>query len=169
MTTEIQKSLVERNAAYAGKFTKGGLPLPPGKKYLILTCMDARIDAAAAFGVDLGDAHIIRNAGASSRDALRSILISEQLLGTREIVLIKHSGCGMLTFTNEAAHSLVQENLGPEAAAEIATLDFLPFPDLDQAVRDDVDFLQKQKTIPESVAISGWVYQVENGLVRRVV
>ena len=131
--------------------------------------MDARIDAAAAFGVDLGDAHIIRNAGASSRDALRSILVSEQLLGTREIVLIKHSGCGMLTFTNEAAHSLVRENLGPEAAAEIATLDFLPFPDLDQAVREDLGFLRKQKAIPDDVTISGWVYQVENGLVRRVV
>lgn len=131
--------------------------------------MDARIDAAAAFGIDLGDAHVIRNAGASGHDALRSILISEQLLGTQEIVLIKHTGCGMLTFTNEDAHAIVQKNLGPAAAAEIATLDFLPFPDLDQAVRDDVLFLRKQSTIPESIVVSGWVYSVETGRVRRVV
>jgi carbonic anhydrase len=131
--------------------------------------MDARIDAASAFGIDLGDAHVIRNAGGSGREALRSILISEQLLGTREIVLVKHTGCGMLTFTNEDAHALVQKNLGPAAAAEIATLDFLPFADLDRAVRDDVLFLQKQSTISDSVAVSGWVYSVETGSVRRVV
>lgn len=136
---------------------------------MTVTCMDARIDAAAAFGIDLGDAHVIRNAGASGHDALRSILISEQLLGTQEIVLIKHTGCGMLTFTNEDAHAIVQKNLGPAAAAEIATLDFLPFPDLDQAVRDDVLFLRKQSTIPESIVVSGWVYSVETGRVRRVV
>ncbi|ERS99598.1 hypothetical protein HMPREF1624_04803 [Sporothrix schenckii ATCC 58251] len=130
--------------------------------------MDARIDPAAAFGIGLGDAHVIRNAGGSGRDALRSILISEQLLGTQEIVLIKHTGCGMLTFTNEDAHVLVQKNLGPEAATEIATLDFLAFPDLDQAVRDDVLFLKKHSAIPDDVTVSGWVYSVETGRVRRV-
>ncbi|CAK7202468.1 hypothetical protein SEUCBS139899_005191 [Sporothrix eucalyptigena] len=131
--------------------------------------MDARIDTAAAFGVDLGDAHIIRNAGGSSREALRSIVISEQLLGTREIVLIKHTGCGMLTFTNADAHDLVQERLGQAAAGEIAALDFLPFPELDQAVRDDVAFLRAQSVIPNTIAVSGWVYDVETGRVRHVV
>ncbi|KAI1264097.1 carbonate dehydratase [Xylariaceae sp. FL1019] len=169
MTTDIQKNLVEKNAEYASSFDKGHLALPPAKKYLVLTCMDARIDPAAAFGISLGDAHVIRNAGASARDAQRSIIISEQLLGTREILLVKHTGCGMLIFKNEDAHALVAKNLGTGAAAEIATLDFLPFSDLDDAVREDVGYLKKSLTVPDDVAISGWVYEVETGKTRQVV
>ncbi|KAJ8127248.1 hypothetical protein O1611_g6389 [Lasiodiplodia mahajangana] len=169
MASEIQKNLVEKNAEYARAFTQGHLALPPAKKYLVLTCMDARIDPAAAFGISLGDAHVIRNAGASAKDAQRSIVISEQLLGTREIILVKHTGCGMLTFTNDDAHALVKEKLGPTAAAELATLDFLPFPELDTAVKEDVEFLKKSATVPDDVAISGWVYEVETGKVRQVV
>ncbi|KAI1211158.1 carbonate dehydratase [Annulohypoxylon truncatum] len=169
MTSPIQKNLVEKNAGYASHFTKGDLALPPAKHYLILTCMDARIDPAAAFGIDLGDAHVIRNAGASARDGQRSIIISEQLLGTKEIILIKHTGCGMLTFSNEDAHGLVKKNLGPSAAVEIATLDFLPFSNLEDAVREDIAYLRKSATVPEDVVISGWIYEVETGKVRQVV
>lgn len=133
-----------------------------------VTCMDSRIDAMDAFGLQLGDAHVIRNAGGSARDALRSLLISQQFLGTREILVIKHTGCGMVTFDNEKARKLVVERLGPSAVAEIGTMDFLPFTDLDQAVRDDLAFLRKTNTIPDDVVISGWVYEVENGKVRRV-
>lgn len=131
--------------------------------------MDARIDPAAAFGIDLGDAHVIRNAGGNARDAQRSIIISEQLLGTKEIILIKHTGCGMLTFSNEDAHGLVKKNLGPSASAEIATLDFLPFSDLETAVREDVEYLKRSATVPDDVTISGWIYEVETGKVRNVV
>ncbi|KAI0555462.1 beta carbonic anhydrase clade D [Xylaria curta] len=169
MATDIQKNLVEKNAEYAQKFDQGHLALPPAKKYLVLTCMDARIDPAAAFGISLGDAHVIRNAGASARDAQRSIVISEQLLGTREIILVKHTGCGMLTFTNDDAHAIVKKNLGPAALAELAALDFLPFPDLDKAVKDDVEFLKVSTTVPDDVPITGWVYEVETGKVRQVV
>ncbi|KAI0099902.1 beta carbonic anhydrase clade D [Nemania sp. FL0031] len=169
MTSEIQKNFVEKNAEYARAFNQGHLALPPAKKYLVLTCMDARIDPAAAFGISLGDAHVIRNAGASAKDAQRSIVISEQLLGTREIILVKHTGCGMLTFTNDDAHALVKEKLGPTAAAELATLDFLPFPELDTAVKEDVEFLKRSATVPDDVAVSGWVYEVETGKVRQVV
>lgn len=130
--------------------------------------MDARIDPAAAFGISLGDAHVIRNAGGSVRDALRSLVISEQLLGTTEIVVIKHSGCGMLTFQNDDVHKVVKANLGNEAAEELAGLDYLPFPNLDQAVRDDVEFLRGSKAIPHTVTVSGWVYEVETGKVRAV-
>lgn len=130
--------------------------------------MDARIDPAAAFGISLGDAHVIRNAGGSVRDALRSLVISEQLLGTTEIVVIKHSGCGMLTFQNDDIHLVVKANLGNEAAEELAGLDYLPFPNLDQAVRDDVEFLRGSKAIPHTVTVSGWVYEVETGKVRAV-
>ncbi|KAK0727659.1 carbonic anhydrase [Lasiosphaeria miniovina] len=140
-------------------------------KYLVLTCMDARIDPAAAFGIELGDAHVIRNAGASAVDALRSIVISEQLLGTTEVVLVKHTGCGMLTFKNEDAYAVVEKSLGAEAVQELHAkhLDFLPFPQLEKAVEDDVEFLKASKLVPDSVTISGWVYEVETGKTRRVV
>lgn len=131
--------------------------------------MDARIDPAAAFGISLGDAHVIRNAGGNARDALRSLVISEQMLGTTEVLVIKHSGCGMLSFTNEDAHAVVEKNLGTEARKELAGLDFQPFAQLEQAVEDDVNFLKACKAIPDSVKISGWVYEVETGKLRFVV
>jgi carbonic anhydrase len=130
--------------------------------------MDARIDPAAAFGISLGDAHIIRNAGASTRDALRSLIISQQLLGTTEVLLVKHTGCGMLTFTNEIAHGVVKKNLGEAGIKEIGELDFLPFPELEEAVRSDLAFLRGSKVISDSVVLSGWIYEVESGKVRRV-
>jgi carbonic anhydrase len=167
----IQKNVEASSESYSSSFTKGHLALPPAKKYLVLTCMDARIDPAAAFGIELGDAHVIRNAGASAVDAIRSIVISEQLLGTTEIVLVKHTGCGMLTFKNEDAYGIVEKNLGASAAAELKarSLDFLPFPELEQAVKDDVKFLQASKLVPDSVTISGWVYEVETGKTKRIV
>lgn len=133
--------------------------------------MDARIDPAAAYGIALGDAHIIRNAGGSAQDALRSLVISQQLLGAEEILLIKHTGCGMLTFKNADAAGIVRKNLGEEAVRELAEFkgDFLPFPDLEGAVRSDLQFLRGSKLIPDSVRISGWVYEVETGKVRGVV
>ena len=133
-----------------------------------VTCMDARIDPAAAYGISLGDAHIIRNAGGSARDSLRSIVISEQLLGTTEILIIKHTGCGMLTFKNEDAYAVVEANLGEQGKEALGGLDFLPFPDLDQAVKEDVEFVRASKAIPDHVEVSGWVYEVETGKVRHV-
>ncbi|PGG95206.1 hypothetical protein AJ79_10198 [Helicocarpus griseus UAMH5409] len=181
MATPIQQNLQDKNAQYASTFDKGHLALPPAKKYLVVTCMDARIDPAAAFGISLGDAHVIRNAGATARDALRSIVISQQLLGTREILLVKHTGCGMLTFTNEQAHALVEKNLvgeGENAAADGGVkvrealkrdlADFQPFPQLEEAVRADVRWLSEQVLVTAGIPISGWVYEVETGKVRRV-
>ncbi|KAK3941032.1 carbonic anhydrase [Diplogelasinospora grovesii] len=171
MATPVQQNIVATSEQYSTGFTKGHLALPPAKKYLVVTCMDARIDPAAAWGIELGDAHVIRNAGGSAVDALRSIIISQQLLGTREVVLVKHTGCGMLTFTNEDAHEVVRQNLGDGAAAELKqrNIDFLPFPHLENAVEEDVQFLKETKLVPEDVAISGWVYEVETGQTKRVV
>jgi len=118
--TPIQANLVTQNKAYSESFTQGHLALPPAKKYAVVTCMDARIDPASAYGITLGDAHVIRNAGASAKDALRSLVISEQLLGTEEILLIKHTGCGMLTFKNEDATGIVKQKLGEEAVKELS-------------------------------------------------
>ena len=133
-----------------------------------MTCMDARIDPAAGFGINLGDAHVIRNAGGNARDSIRSLVISEQLLGTNEILLIKHTGCGMLTFKNEDAHAVVEKQLGASGKQELSGLDFQPFPDLEKGVEDDVKFLKESKAIPDSVTITGWVYEVETGKVRKV-
>ncbi|PMD51886.1 beta carbonic anhydrase clade D [Hyaloscypha bicolor E] len=171
MVTPIQENLVTKNKEYASSFTDGHLALPPAKKYAVVTCMDARIDPALAYGINLGDAHVIRNAGASAKDALRSLVISEQLLGTEEILLIKHTGCGMLTFKNEDAAGIVRKNLGEEAAAELGAFkgDFLPFPNLEGAVVEDVEFLKGSKLIPEKIKVSGWVYEVETGKVRGVI
>ena len=131
--------------------------------------MDARIEPSSAYGIDLGDAHVIRNAGGNATDALRSIIISNQLLGTTEILVIKHTGCGMLTFKNEDARAVVEKNLGSKAADEVANLDFQPFPDLEDAVRDDVAFLKANPAVSGKAVVSGWVYRVESGRVERVV
>jgi len=170
--TQRQDNLVESNEKYASNFTEGHLALPPAKKYAVLTCMDARIDPASAFGITLGDAHVIRNAGASAKDALRSLVISEQLLGTQEIILVKHTGCGMLTFQNSDGLGVVKQNLGEEGVEAVKSGfggEFLPFPDLEKEVKSDVEFLKGNKAIPDTVAISGWVYEVETGKVKSVV
>ncbi|TDZ22740.1 Uncharacterized protein Cob_v004213 [Colletotrichum orbiculare MAFF 240422] len=169
--SDTQKNVEAASENYSAAFTEGHLALPPAKKYLVLTCMDARIDPARAFGIGLGDAHVIRNAGASAVDALRSIVISQQLLGTQEIVLVKHTGCGMLTFTNEDANVIVDKNLGADASAELKSrnLDFLPFPELEDAVRKDIDFIRGTKLVPDSTILSGWIYEVETGQTKRVI
>lgn len=129
--------------------------------------MDARIDPAAAFGIPLGAAHVIRNAGASAQDAFRSIVISQQLLGTTEVLLVKHTGCGMLTFDNAAAKDLVKKQKGKAAAEEVEDIDFLTFPDLEAAVKKDIAWLQS-KAIETGITFSGWVYEVETGKVKKI-
>jgi carbonic anhydrase len=130
--------------------------------------MDARIDPSAAFGIPLGAAHVIRNAGASARDAFRSLVISQQLLGTTDVLLVKHTGCGMLTFDDATAKALVKKSKGDAAAKEVENLDFLTFPGLEDKVREEVRWL-KSKAIEQGINVSGWVYEVETGKVRRVV
>ena len=122
--------------------------------------MDARIDPAAAFNIPLGAAHVIRNAGGSVRDAFRSLVISQQLLGTKEVLLVKHTGCGMLTFDNDAARGIVQKNKGDAAAKEVEHLDFLAFPDLEKEVKEDVKWLQS-KAVGEGIRVTGWIYEVD--------
>ena len=186
MFTENQKHLIKRNHKYAACYHDGDLSHIPTKKYAlgkspgalqyrkslkltpIVTCMDCRIDPYAAFGISNGDAHVIRNAGGSAREAFRSLVISEQLLETTEIFVIKHTECGAMT-TNERIDSVIAKNLGAEAVAELDKIDWITFGDLEQAVKDDVAFLKKSKAIPDSVAVSGWVYDVESGRVRLVV
>jgi carbonic anhydrase len=149
----------QANEAYASTFQKGHLPIPPARHVAVVTCMDARIDPARALGLEEGDAHVIRNAGGRAADALRSLIISEQLLGTTHIVLIHHTDCGMLTFSNQDLRSKVRQELHADADA----IDFLPFSDLEQSVRDDIAFLKASPLIPEHIDIRGYVYDVTSG------
>src|SRR6266496_1953434 len=152
-------SLLAANERYAADFNKGDVPMPPGRHIAVLTCMDARLDPAKALGLQEGDAHVIRNAGGRAADALRSLVISEQLLGTTEIVVIHHNDCGMLTFSNGDLRKKVKQELHTEADH----IDFLPFKDLEQSVRDDVTFLRESPLIPKSIGISGFIYDVKTG------
>jgi carbonic anhydrase len=153
---EFQKA----NDAYASSFSKGNLPMPPGRHVAILTCMDARLDPARFLGLEEGDAHVIRNAGGrASEDALRSLTISEQLLGTNEVVVIHHTDCGMLTFSNED----LRKKLKQELNADAEHIDFLPFKDLEQSVRDDVATIKNSPFIPKNIEVSGFIYDVRSG------
>jgi carbonic anhydrase len=156
------------NEQYASHFDKGDLPLPPGRKVAVLVCMDARIDPAKALGLEEGDAHVIRNAGGRAADALRSLAISHELLGTREIVVIHHTDCGMLTFSNDDIRQKLGGDLGPEAGKIASQIDFLPFRDLDQSVREDVDAIQASPLIPDDIPVSGFVYDVHTGRLKPV-
>ena len=161
----VVDELLATNERYAAGFDKGDLPLPPARQVAVLVCMDARIDPAKALGLAEGDVHVIRNAGGrASDDALRSLAISHELLGTREVVVVHHTDCGMLTFTNEQIRQRLHDRLGADASG----IDFLPFGDLDQSVRDDVATIRSSPLVPNDVAVSGFVYDVRSGRLRRV-
>lgn len=147
------------------------LPMPPSKKVAIVTCMDARIVPAEALGVKEGEAHVIRNAGGRAPEALRSLIISQQLLGTQEIILVQHSDCGMLTFKTEDARQIVSKNLNLSSSGKGATtlnqLDFLDFPNLEDNVKADVEYLKSNELI-KSDKITGWVYDVKTGALSQI-
>ena len=156
--------LLAANAEYARTFDRGHLALPPARKLAIVTCMDARILPSRAFGLAEGDAHVIRNAGGRARDALRSLIISQRLLGTRAVAVVHHTDCGMLTFTNRDLRAKVQEDLGQDTGE----FDFLPFNDLEESVRQDVEFLQATQLLDPETTIRGFVYDVRNGRLTEV-
>ena len=156
----IVDEFLKANDAYAADFTRGDLPLPPARHVAVLVCMDARIDPARLLGLEEGDAHVIRNAGGrASDDAIRSLVISQQLLGTNTVLVIHHTDCGMLTFSNEDLRGKLKQELHVDAG----NIDFLPFRDLEQSVRNDVAKLKSSPLIPDNVDISGYIYDVRTG------
>ncbi|KAF8213544.1 carbonic anhydrase [Mycena galopus ATCC 62051] len=161
------------------------IALPPTKRLAIVTCMDARINPFKQLGISEGEAHLIRNAGGMAKDALRSLIISQRLLGTREIAIYHHTGqhyttsssdintqgCGMITFRGSELKQLVKW-ANPDNAAcatQIDAIDFLEFTDLEQSVRDDVMFLRESPLILKGTRITGWIHHLENGETTRVI
>ena len=177
--SKLLNEVKEANKVYVKNFDdKGSLPMPPGRKFAVLTCMDARLDPAKYAGLSEGDAHVIRNAGGrASEDAIRSLVISHKLLGTNEWFVVHHTDCGMETFTNEIIGDLLAENL------ETATIDsgtwknlkngggsvagryinWLTIPNLKQSVIDDVKLIRDHPLVSPTVSIYGFIFDVKNG------
>lgn len=175
----ILQEILAANQRYAADFgDKGKLAMPPARHFAILTCMDARLDPAGFAGLAEGDAHVIRNAGGrASDDAIRSLVISYKLLGTREWFVIHHTNCGMEFFTNEVMRGLLASSLetaaltdkgfedvgkGPGSRAG-EFIEWLTIHDQEQSVRDDVQRIRQHPLVPESIAIYGYLYDVRSG------
>jgi carbonic anhydrase len=156
--------LLQNAKAYRERFNKGDLPIPPARKVAVLACMDARLNPYGLLGLEEGDAHIISNAGGVvTDDEIRSLAISQRLLGTEEVILIHHTDCGMLTFTDDEFKRSVQDDVGikPEWAAEA-------FPDLDEDVRQSIARINASPFIPRKNSVRGFVYDVHTGDLREV-
>jgi carbonic anhydrase len=180
----VLNEVLAANAAYASAFgEKGRLAMPPARRFAILTCMDARLDPAKFAGLAEGDAHVIRNAGGrASDDAIRSLVISHKLLGTREWFVIHHTNCGMETFTDEVMHRLLSHSLetaifaedgwrdvgeGP-GSTEAEFVDWLTIRDQVESVRADVRRIRSHPLVPRDVPIYGYLYDVETGRLMEV-
>jgi carbonic anhydrase len=160
----VTDELLRNNEAYAESFDKGDLPLPPARGVAVVACMDARLDVHKILGLEEGDAHVIRNAGGViTDDEVRSLTISQRLLGTREIILIHHTDCGMLTFADDELKQQIHEDVGMKPHFSMES-----FSDLEEDVRQSMARIQASPFIPHKDAVRGFVYQVETGRLREV-
>ena len=159
------ENFLKANQAYVELHGDLHLSIKPKTKVAIVTCMDSRLHVAPALGLALGDAHILRNAGGRvTEDMIRSLVISQQQMGTREIVVLHHTDCGAQTFNNED----FQEHLKCDLGVDVSGQDFLPFQDIDESVREDMKLLRECPLIPDDVIISGAVYDVDTGSMREI-
>ncbi|MBM7312025.1 MULTISPECIES: carbonic anhydrase [Streptococcus] len=160
------QNFMKANKAYVDLHGDYHLPLRPKTKVAIVTCMDSRLHVAQALGLALGDAHILRNAGGRvTEDMIRSLVISQQQLGTREIVVLHHTDCGAQTFTNEDFAAQLKRDLQVNVSGQ----DFLPFTDVEESVREDIALLKQSPLIPDDVEIFGAVYDVDTGRMTEVI
>ena len=160
----VTDELLTNARTYQARFDKGGLPMPPGKRVAIVACMDARLNPYGLLGLSEGDAHVIRNAGGViTDDEIRSLAISQRLLGTEEIILLHHTDCGMLTFTDDGFRAQIQADTGikPPWAAE-------SFSDIDADVRQSIARVEASPFIPHKSSVRGFVYDVTDGSLREV-
>ena len=156
--------LLANNQAYARKFTKGSLPMSPAKQIAAVVCMDARLEIGAMLGLVEGDSHVIRNAGGVvTDDVIRSLIISQRLLGTREVMLIHHTDCGMLRFTDADLKQQILDDTGAKPSFEMEA-----FTDVDDSVRQSITRVTINRFIPYRNQVRGFVYDVESGQLREV-
>ena len=160
----VTDELLQNNEVYAESFDKGDLPLPPAKSVAVVACMDARLNVYGMLGLQEGDAHVIQNAGGViTDDEIRSLAISQRLLGTREIILIHHTDCGMLTFSDDELKQQIQEDVGMKPHFSMES-----FSDLEEDVRQSIARIQASPFIPNKESVRGFVYEVETGRLREV-
>ena len=160
----VTDELLKNNAEFARNFSKGDLPMPPGKGLAVVACMDARLNVYALLGLQEGEAHVIRNAGGVvSDDVLRSLVISQRLLGTREVLLVHHTDCGMLTFTDDQVKADIEADVGhrPPFALE-------SFPDVERDVRQSIARIKASPFVPHKDAVRGFIYDVRSGALQEV-
>ncbi len=164
MRHERHRRATQKQREVAESFDKGDLPLPPGKRVAVVACMDARINVYGMLGLEEGDAHVIRNGGGGiTDDEIRSLMISQRHSGTREIILVHHTDCGMITFSDEEVKEQIQEEVGikPPFALE-------SFSDLEVDVRQSIRRIQASPFIPHKDNVRGFIYEVETGHLREV-
>ena len=160
----VTDELLHNNEAYAAAFDKGELPLPPAKGVAVVACMDARLIPTRVLGLEEGDAHVIRNAGGVvTDDEIRSLAISQRLLGTEEIILIHHTDCGMLTFTDDDFKQAIEDETGIRPGWSVET-----FSDLEGDVRQSIARIKASPFVPRKESVRGFVYEVETGRLREV-
>jgi carbonic anhydrase len=160
----VTEELLQNNATYAQSFDKGDLQLPPARGVAVVACMDARLDVHKILGLKEGDAHVIRNAGGViTDDEIRSLTISQRLLGTREIILIHHTDCGMLTFSDDELKAQIHEDVGLKPHFSMES-----FSDLEEDVRQSIARIQASPFIPHKQSVRGFIYEVETGRLREV-
>lgn len=156
----MRDSLLRGNAAYAEQFDHGDLGPEPRRHLAVVTCMDTRLDVYALLGLQVGDAHVMRNAGGrATDDVLRSLIVSIEILGVHTVAVIQHTECGMTKTTNSELRAIVQERRGVEAA----DIDFLPIDDHTATIRNDVEFLRTSPFLPRDLDVFGLLYDVRTG------
>jgi carbonic anhydrase len=161
----VFEEMLAHNARYAETFALGHLQTPPVRKLVILTCMDSRMDLEQLLGLQVGDAHMIRNAGGlATDDAIRSLLLSTHLLGTRAIAVIQHTECGLLSITDEQMRFRLSSEMGRDASH----LEFHSFTDLDRNVAVEVKRIREHPFLPKDIEVHGYIYEVKKGILRDV-
>lgn len=160
----VTDELIHNNESYAKSFAKGDLAMPPAKRVAVLACMDARIDVHKILGLHEGEAHVIRNAGGvATDDAIRSLTISQRLLGTDEIILIHHTDCGMLTFKDDDVKKKIESEVGIKPAFALEAFD-----NLEDDVKQSISRIQASPFIPNKSSVRGFVYDVKSGRLNEV-
>jgi carbonic anhydrase len=160
----VTDELLQNSAAYANSFQKGDLPLPPARGVAVVACMDARLDVHKILGLKEGDAHVIRNAGGViTDDEIRSLTISQRLLGTTEIILFHHTDCGMLTFSDDELKAQIHEDVGLKPHFSMES-----FSDLEEDVRQSIARIQASPFVSHKESVRGFIYEVQSGRLREV-